>query len=211
MSETLSSGLTLTIPSEGEANWATEISSLCFQKISEHDHTGSGRGSQIGTAALIADSVTQTKIRLDNNGFIRARNFANSLDIAIVGLDTSNQTCLYGGSIYLGSQSPLYDSSYLVLSSEVNLSCDAGQQIKFMDGGTAKFEYVPTALRPSVATTISLGDASRAWTNIYGAGFLQMANTSAPSTPTNSGRLYVVSGALKYIGSSGTVTNLAAA
>jgi hypothetical protein len=41
------------------------------------------------------------------------------------------------------------------------------------------------------------------------AGSQFMANTSAPATPTGGGILYVESGALKYIGSSGTITTIA--
>lgn len=42
-------------------------------------------------------------------------------------------------------------------------------------------------------------------------GRISLQNSSAPSTPTNSGVLYVVAGALLYKGSSGTVTPIAAA
>ena len=43
-------------------------------------------------------------------------------------------------------------------------------------------------------------------------GNVAIANTgSPPSTPSSGGILYVESGALKYIGSSGTVTTLGAA
>jgi hypothetical protein len=42
-------------------------------------------------------------------------------------------------------------------------------------------------------------------------GNMFIANTSAPATPTGGGVIYVESGALKYKGSSGTVTTLAAA
>lgn len=66
MSETLSSGLTLTIPQEGEANWTSTVRNSCFVKISEHDHTGSGKGVQIGTNAIAANAVTTAKI-LDAN------------------------------------------------------------------------------------------------------------------------------------------------
>jgi hypothetical protein len=62
MSEVLSSGLTLTIPSEGDSNWATSIKNNCFQKISEHDHTGAGNGVQIATAAIANLAVTSAKI-----------------------------------------------------------------------------------------------------------------------------------------------------
>jgi len=44
---------------------------------------------------------------------------------------------------------------------------------------------------------------------ILGAGTVFVANSSAPATPTGGGYLYVESGALKYKGSSGTVTTIA--
>jgi microcystin-dependent protein len=62
MSETLSSGLTLIIPSEGDSNWASSIKANCFQKISEHDHTGSGKGVQISTNAIANGAITEGKL-----------------------------------------------------------------------------------------------------------------------------------------------------
>ena len=63
MSETLSSGgLTLIIPSAGDVNWQSLIKSSCFQKISEHDHTGAGKGVQIATAAIADGAVTTVKL-----------------------------------------------------------------------------------------------------------------------------------------------------
>lgn len=61
MSETLSSGLTLTIPLVGERNWQTVIRTA-FSTISGHDHTGGGNGVQIGTNALASGAVTAAKI-----------------------------------------------------------------------------------------------------------------------------------------------------
>lgn len=59
---TLSSGLTLIIPASGDSNWSSSINTYCFQKISEHDHTGSGKGLQIGTAAIADGSITTAKL-----------------------------------------------------------------------------------------------------------------------------------------------------
>lgn len=42
-------------------------------------------------------------------------------------------------------------------------------------------------------------------------GPLKLNNTTEPATPTGGGYLYVEAGALKYKGSSGTVTTLGAA
>jgi len=61
-----------------------------FQKIAEHDHTGSGKGTQIGTAAIVADAVTGAKIRLDNDEYLRGRNFADSDNLSIVKVNASD-------------------------------------------------------------------------------------------------------------------------
>lgn len=90
MSEILSSGLTLTIPSSGDTNWATLIKTLCFQKISEHDHTGGGKGALITANAIAADALNDTKIRLRNNQWLRARNAADSADVNILKVNASN-------------------------------------------------------------------------------------------------------------------------
>lgn len=62
MSDVLSSGLTLTIPSTGDENWGPSIKTLCFQKISEHDHTGSGKGLQLGANSLSNGAITLAKM-----------------------------------------------------------------------------------------------------------------------------------------------------
>ncbi len=65
MSETISSGLTITIPSEGDENWAESIRDNCFAIISAHDHTGGGDGVQIATAAIVDGAVTEAKLDTD--------------------------------------------------------------------------------------------------------------------------------------------------
>jgi hypothetical protein len=90
MAITLSSGLTITIPSKGDTNWENSIRTQCFQKISEHDHTGGGKGLQIGTNAFANDSINDAKIRLRNNNFIRSRNAANSADINILKVNAND-------------------------------------------------------------------------------------------------------------------------
>lgn len=62
--KTLSSGLTLQIPTPGTKNWAETLETSCWQKISEHDHTGSGKGKQIGTSAIANLAITGAKIAL---------------------------------------------------------------------------------------------------------------------------------------------------
>lgn len=95
---TLSSGLTIKVPTVNTTNWAATMLSDTFQKISEHDHTGSGRGTQIGAAALAADAVTSAKILLDNDSYLRSRNNADTADINVVKVDTSNNIIISNDS-----------------------------------------------------------------------------------------------------------------
>lgn len=90
MAITLSSGLTLTIPSKGDTNWENSIRTQCFQKISEHDHTGGGKGVQIGANAFADNAINDAKIRLRNNQYLRARNNANSADVNLLRINASD-------------------------------------------------------------------------------------------------------------------------
>lgn len=90
MSVTISGGLTLIIPSAGEKNWFNSFKTNFATPISEHQHTGGGDGLQLVTNSYAANSVTGAKIRLANNEYLRARNQANSADIDIVKVTTSD-------------------------------------------------------------------------------------------------------------------------
>ncbi len=61
----LTSGLTLSIPTKGTTGWNDTMLNSTFKKISSHDHTGSGKGLQIGTSAIAALAVTAAKIAAD--------------------------------------------------------------------------------------------------------------------------------------------------
>ena len=65
---TLSSGLTLVIPTSGTKNWATVLKNSSWQKISEHGHTGSGDGNQMVTNSYADGSITLEKLA-NNAGF----------------------------------------------------------------------------------------------------------------------------------------------
>ena len=58
-----STKLIIKIPSKGDVNWADDLRAEAWQKISDHDHTGGGKGAQIVTAALADDAVTPAKCR----------------------------------------------------------------------------------------------------------------------------------------------------
>lgn len=90
MAITLNSGLTLVLPSKGDTNWENSIRTQCFQKISEHDHTGGGKGVQIATNAFADDAINDAKFRLRNNQYLRARDAGNSADVNIIKVNTSD-------------------------------------------------------------------------------------------------------------------------
>ena len=47
------SQLQITIPLQGELNWATSIRDDCFLKIAQHNHQGSGTGEVLDDRALL--------------------------------------------------------------------------------------------------------------------------------------------------------------
>lgn len=71
---TLTSGLTIKVPTQGTSNWATTLLNENFQKISEHDHSGGGKGLPIVlasgsvTLAKLADIATDRLIGRDTAG-----------------------------------------------------------------------------------------------------------------------------------------------
>jgi len=58
-----SSTLKLKVPTKGTTNWDEELKTNTFQKITDHDHTGTdGKGSKITTAAITDLNVTDAKL-----------------------------------------------------------------------------------------------------------------------------------------------------
>lgn len=87
--DTVSSGLTLTYPSQGSVNWGNTFKNFATA-ISAHDHTAAGKGLQISTNAIATNAVTGAKIRLANDEYLKGRNAANSADVDLIKLDSSN-------------------------------------------------------------------------------------------------------------------------
>lgn len=82
-------GLNFTGPSKGDTNWDTVVDAV-NTKVSGHGHTGSGDGNTIVTAAIAANAVTDTKIRLANAAAMRGLSAAGA-DVDIVKIDTGNK------------------------------------------------------------------------------------------------------------------------
>jgi len=201
MSETLSSGLTLTIPLRGEVNWETVVRTA-FSAISAHDHTGSGNGLQIATAAIATDAVTDAKILLRNAQFLRGRNAANSADINILGLDVSNN---------------------------LEIRSTTAKDIEMLPAGTIRWLFKSNGnFEPDADNNTNIGVDTKQAANVYtvnlnlgqadvrqsdGVKVIEIgnANTVPTTNPTDGGVLYATAGSLRWRGSSGTVTTIAAA
>lgn len=104
---TLSSGLTIKVPTRGTRNWADEMLAQTFTKISSHDHTGSGKGLPIGTNALSNLAVTSGKIA---DGAVTLAKMADLATDRLIGRDTAGSgvpeaISLTGGLEFSGSTS----------------------------------------------------------------------------------------------------------
>lgn len=83
-------GLAIKVPTRGTKNWDQTVLDFTWKKIASHTHTGAGDGNQITAAGLAPNSVTEDKIRFSNNAWIKARNAANTGDVNIVRVNTSD-------------------------------------------------------------------------------------------------------------------------
>jgi parallel beta-helix repeat protein len=61
---TTSLGLTLKTPGTGDRNWANQFLTDFVQKISAHDHSGSGKGLKIGTSGIADGAITSAKLAI---------------------------------------------------------------------------------------------------------------------------------------------------
>lgn len=91
---TLTGGITIKVPTRGTTSWSTTILEDNFQKISEHDHTGGGKGLQLGAGAFADDSITDIKILLRNDFPLRSRNNAGTGNINILKVDANDNTVI---------------------------------------------------------------------------------------------------------------------
>lgn len=93
---TLTSGLTIKVPTRGTTNWDTTMLTDTFQKISAHDHSGGGNGAPIGTGSLADNAITDLKMRLRNNQYLRSRNNAGNGDVNILKIGTDDKLQIMG-------------------------------------------------------------------------------------------------------------------
>lgn len=185
---TLSSGLTLSVPTAGTNNYADALKTGAWQKISEHDHTGGGKGLQIGAGAIAANAITETAIRFANNSYIRTRNAANSADLNLL---KANASDLAEFGIRLAAFT-LTNNTYIsgrnaAGSADVSMiKINASDQVEF--GTTVKAFTLATPLTVANGGTGTTGTPSNGQLHIgNGSGFAlaTITGTSNQLTVTN--------------------------
>ncbi len=86
------SQLQFKIPTKNTTNWSDQLKSDFFQKLVEHDHSGTGgRGTQLASGAIQDNAINQVKIRLDNATFLRSRNAADTGDVSLIGANADDK------------------------------------------------------------------------------------------------------------------------
>jgi hypothetical protein len=96
---TTTGGLNFTYPNEASTGWFSTIVAM-YNVLSAHDHSGAPNGSTIPTAGITADAVTGAKIRLDNDEYLRGRNNADSADINILKVATSDALVINPATLF---------------------------------------------------------------------------------------------------------------
>lgn len=143
-------------------------------------------------------------------------------DVTVGGLTITNQ--YNGGSKQSSFGYPAdwtihsYTNGFRTIASGVFSSTGYAMTFELSSGNSNKLMYVGKDLLGTPSTAFSVSAACNLVigsfnvdqgekAQLYGRMFIE--NKTAPSTPTGGGILYVESGALKYKGSSGTVTTIA--
>lgn len=109
--ETYSGAITVYIPQMNDpgSTYVSGSTSIrqAFINVSDHDHTGSGKGNPLGTTAIQDAAITNAKIAVGtitsdrlaaaasvgviaNNSYLKWRNQANLADLSVIKVNTSN-------------------------------------------------------------------------------------------------------------------------
>lgn len=146
---------------------------------------------------------------------------ATHLSVYIANTDTQPSAQLQTSQFLMGpGGSSGFDCGFARSGTSILQVTNASTTIYAQFGATTYLDGVTTQVGPTNATTISIGNASAnisigATAGSFGSGtgvvFVANAATAPTTNPTGGGVLYTAAGALKFRGSSGTVTTLAPA
>jgi hypothetical protein len=135
MSHVTNSGLSLTLPDLDETGWYTLMEAV-WLAISAHNHDSSNdQGAQVGTAGIAVNAVTDAILRLRNNQNLRARNAADSADINVALVDTSNRVTFPTVSAFTSTET-LTSAGAISVSTQKTILNGAGAIAMTLANGT---------------------------------------------------------------------------
>lgn len=124
---TITQGLTLTVPTNGTRNWDQQLLSGAWEKISAHDHSGGGNGSQLTGASFAPNfGLTQAGVQ------------------TIAGLNQSLTIDFNSGNIHLIDVTGATGTLAITLS---NPTAGASYKIYFKQPATALSVTWPAAVK----------------------------------------------------------------
>lgn len=127
---TISDGLTIKTPTAGTKNYFTTMYNDTFKKISAHDHTGSGKGLQLGANALQANAITFAKMQQITTDRLLGRDTAGTG--AIEQLTVGSGLEFTGSGGIRATQSAIFTSGDF----KMTLASSAPTDWLLMNGGT---------------------------------------------------------------------------
>lgn len=205
-------GLNFSAPSKGDTDWdVTEATK--DTKVSLHDHTGGGLGNQIGSTALIADSVSAPKIRLANNASLRARNAANAADVNLFRLSTGDlidfQTAILQGgagsteTISSGAVSIVTAATILNSATAYTLAAGTKGQLKFITSASGSASTVTFSGATTKIFSIGAAGCAVLWASA-GADWTLLGGSSNCTTTEVFSAIGTWSGASLHVRCTGT-------
>lgn len=137
------------------------------------------------------------------------------INAAVVGSAYNSSTANYGGwfTATASTNTPTINSGVcgFALNGTTNCAGYFGLQALSTSAPTFSNCAIIGSNGSTTGSILELRDNATVMFEVKDGGTIFIGNQSAPGTPTGGGYLYVESGALKYKGSSGTVTTIAAA
>lgn len=132
--ETISLGLTLTIPTSGQLQWGPTVKNSTWKKISQHKHGGGGDGNPIEAAGLAAESVTSAKL---------AKNIAFKQAATLTPLGTTQTIDFNNGNMQILNLGSATGDVTATLS---NPQAGAIYRIKIIQGATVRSIVWPASV-----------------------------------------------------------------
>lgn len=173
-----------------------------------------------GTIAIGTNPAAAGAIRIANNVAIQGRNAANNADINIAYVDPSNVVQIGGTAVQMSALTATTGtfSSTVAVATTQKIAVNVGATSYITETAADELRVVgATSVTIAGGGGISMVVTDRTLFHGIGsanssAGNIGIANGTAPTgNPSGGGFLYVEAGALKYRGSSGTVTPIAPA